>query len=135
MKRVDRVLDGDIKVYPSLNNKIINLKVGINMRDSFNVIFNENIDYDERIKRILSDDNYKQEIVDKVKKHYHLYNYELITDASYDEWYFVSYDDSILNRLYMLHYAETLAELNRDNFFEDYEDLFGNKIKFLEYSY
>ena len=133
MKRIDQVLRGYIKLYPKLNGKYIKISLIADRKDNddFVRIFGE-VKYDEVKEKIKQDEDYKKEVVKKIYDYYGLEEYSLITDVTGDVWYFVSLTDNVLNNTYTPNYIEKIEGLNVNDFFEDYEDLFGNLITFEE---
>ena len=107
-----------------INDKYINLYMSIDMKEGCRLLFNE-VDYDKFIDRVKNDREYRKDIIDKLNNHFNLINYILISNANYDIWYYAKYIEC--NKKYSLLHEENIGNLNNYN---DYIDLFGNKIKF-----
>ncbi|MBR1377269.1 MAG: hypothetical protein IJ565_05640 [Bacilli bacterium] len=129
MERINKVLHGS-ELHPMLEGKNINLSIAIDMKESYKILFEEN-DYDEFIDKIKYNKEYRKEAIDRLNDRFNLRNYILITNSTYDTWYYVKFIDEV-RKNYTLLYVENLSKLNPKHFYEDYIDLFGNKIEFSE---
>ena len=129
MEIISEILNGK-KIYPKLNDKYINLSIAIDMKESYKILFNEK-DYQGFINRLKSDKKYKKEIISKLNDHFNLRNYILITNSTYDIWYYARFLENT-QKQYTLLYVENVCQLNPTHFYENYVDLFGNEIVFSE---
>ena len=129
MGKINEILQG-YKIYPKLNDKYIKLSIAIDMEENYKFFFG-NIDYEEFISKIKNNKKYHYEVISKIVNYFKLDGFKVITSNDYHTWYFIKLLDKINNNYSML-YVENLCQLNLNNFFENYIDLFGNEIMFNE---
>jgi hypothetical protein len=53
----------------------------------------------------------------------------IITDSSYENWYFVNYLDTVSN-YYSFDLVNKIGSMNTYSMMDDYIDLFNNKIEY-----
>nr|MBP3259258.1 hypothetical protein [Bacilli bacterium] len=129
MERINEIIEG-VKLYPKLNNQYINLSIVIDMKDSCRILFGED-DYQEFINKVKNNLGYRKDVIYRLNNHFNLINYILITNSTYDKWYYARFTENI-SKEYTLLYIENISNLNPKHFYADYIDLFGNKIVFSE---
>ena len=126
MNNFDLIMKGK-NMYPSIENKYISIVLSIDMRKNYKDIFGVDLSFDEFIYNLKNDDNFKKEALESIKDYYGFSNLKLITNSSYDKWYFVDYKN-VINNNYNLNYVIQVGTLNTESIMDDYLDLFNNKI-------
>ena len=126
MNNYDLVMKGK-SVYPSIDNKCISIVLKIDMENDYKNIIDTDISFKEFIERLKSDEDYRKEVLEIIKEYYGFNNLKLITNSSYDKWYFVNYKN-INNDCCSLNYVIKVGSLNTYSMMDDYTDLFNNKI-------
>ena len=126
MNNYDLVMKGK-SVYPSIDNKCISIVLKIDMENDYKNIIETDISFKEFIERLKSDEDYRKEVLEIIKEYYGFNNLKLITNSSYDKWYFVNYKN-INNDCCSLNYVIKVGSLNTYSMMDDYTDLFNNKI-------
>ena len=132
-----RVLNGE-KIYPYMNGKIIRVSYQYNLKDCYKEILNkENINktlkenkYDEitnfkDFNKLLLEDSKFLDII----KEYFDKDRILISDKDGEYVFGIKLIDEE-DHDYNLRLIEVYGNLNRNIFFEDYTDIFGNEITF-----
>ena len=133
----EKVLKGE-KVYPYMNGKVIQISVVWDLREHFKHILKQpNIieklkenDYSEitnfqTFNRLLWEDITFLNII----KTYFDLDKPLISDKYADKIYAINLKNKE-ERKYTLRLVESYCDLNREHFFTNYIDVFGNKIEF-----
>ena len=126
MNNYDLVMKGK-SVYPSIDNKCISIVLKIDMENDYKNIIDTDISFKEFVEKLKSDEVYKKEVLEIIKEYYGFNNLKLITNSSYDKWYFVDYKN-INNNCCSLNYVIKVGSLNTYSMMDDYTDLFNNKI-------
>ena len=126
MNNFDLIMKGK-NMYPSIENKYISIVLTIDMRKNYKDIFEVDLSFDEFIYNLKNDENFKKEALESIKEYYGFSNLKLITNSSYDKWYFVDYKN-VINNNYNLNYVIQVGTLNTESIMDDYLDLFNNKI-------
>lgn len=126
MNNFDLIMKGK-NMYPSIENKYISIVLTIDMRKNYKDIFGVDLSFDEFIYNLKNDENFKKEALESIKEYYGFSNLKLITNSSYDKWYFVDYKN-VINNNYNLNYVIQVGTLNTESIMDDYLDLFNNKI-------
>ena len=126
MNNFDLIMKGK-NMYPSIENKYISIVLTIDMRKNYKDIFEIDLSFDEFIYNLKNDENFKKEVLESIKEYYGFNNLKLITNSSYDKWYFVDYKN-VINNNYNLNYVIQVGTLNTESIMDDYLDLFNNKI-------
>ena len=132
-----RVLNGE-KVYPYMEGKIVRLSVCYDLREHYKYILKQ-----KEIVKELEKNNYKEitsfshfnrlmiediTFLNIIKKYFNI-NKILISDKDCDYIYGIDLLDEQPHN-YTLRLVEGYCNLNRGHFFNDYIDIFGNKITF-----
>ena len=132
-----KILKGE-KVYPYMNGKIIRVSYRYNLKDCYKEILNQ-----ENINKVLKENKY-EEITNfkdfknlllkdskflNIIKEYFDKDRILISDKDGEYIYGIKLIDEE-DHDYNLRLIEIYCDLNRNIFFEDYVDIFGNKITF-----
>ena len=132
-----KVLKGE-KVYPYIDGKVIRVSVGWDMREQYKYILKQDfiIDYlkDNNYKEITKYSEFNKLLWEDIKflniiKTYFDIKKPLISDKDGNYIYAVNLIEKE-DKEYTLRLVESYCNLNRSNFFEEYIDIFGNKITF-----
>ena len=126
MNNFDLILKGAV-MYPSIDDKYISLVLKVDMKENYKKIFGVDISFEEFIEKLKNDDYYRKEILESINNYYGISNLKLITNSSYDTWYFVNYRNRV-NDNYNLNYVIKVGTLNTFSIMDDYVDLFNNNI-------
>lgn len=128
MNNLEKILKG-INLYPAVKNKYINIVLEIDMRKEYKEIFGVDCSFDEFVREI-KDDKFTRFIVQEVLYDYYGFKrMPVITDSSYEKWYFVDYIEKVYNP-YTIGFVEKIGSMNKYSMMDDYTDLFNNKIEY-----
>ena len=131
MRNFERVFNKGEELHPMVNKEFFTIPIAIDMIGLNKTFFNID-DYNQFIKKIKNDENFKDYVIDYIREHFQQTTRKLITSKDGYTWFFIDYKKSE-DKPYTLRYAESLAQLNSSMFFENYTDLFGNRIEFEVY--
>lgn len=131
MSNFERVFTKGEELHPMVNKEFFTIPIAIDMEGLNKRFFNID-DYNTFIKRIKKDEKFKDYVIDYVREYFNQETRKLITSKDGFIWFFIDYKKRE-NKPYSLKYAESLANLNGSMFFENYTDLFGNRIEFEVY--
>ena len=126
MNNLDKILKG-LNLYPSIGEKYISIVLKIDMRKEFKEIFELDCTFEEFINELKEDDITKKIILDVLYEYYGFKKMPIITDSTYENWYFVKYNDKASNK-YTFSYVDKIGSMNRLSMMDDYTDLFNNNI-------
>lgn len=126
MNNFDLILKG-AQLCPYLGDKIITPVLCIDMKENYKSIFDTEMDFDTFIEKIKTDSSYRKEIINNILNYYGISNLKLITNSSYDKWYFVNKDNRKVSN-YNMNYVIKVGTLNTYSIMDDYVDLFNNQI-------
>ena len=128
MNNYEKILKG-INLYPAVENKYINIVLEVDMKKEYKEIFGVDCDFDAFIREI-KDDKFTKFIVQEVLYDYYGFKrMPVITDSSYEKWYFVDFIEKNLNS-YTFGFVEKIGSMNKNSMLDDYIDLFNNKIEY-----
>lgn len=126
MSNLEKVFNG-FNLYPMNGEKYISIVLKVNMRESYKDIFELDCSFEEFID-LLKDDNLSQKIsLDILFEYFGFKKMPVITDSSYENWYFIKYNDCVTNP-YTFSYVDKIGSMNTLSMMDDYIDLFNNKI-------
>ena len=128
MNNFDKVLKG-LNLYPSVKNKFVSIVLTVNMKEKFKEIFDIDCTFEEFINDLKNDSIIKKIVFDILYEYFGFKKMPVITDSSYEKWYFVKYKDDIKND-YSFNYVEKVGNMNTLSIMDDYTDLFNNKIEY-----
>ena len=131
MRNFERVFTKGEELHPMVNKEFFTIPITIDMEGLNKSFFNID-DYNTFIKRIKKDEKFKDYVVDYIRDYFNQETRKLITSKDGYTWFFIDYNKRE-DKQYTLKYAESLANLNRSLFFENYTDIFGNRIEFEVY--
>ncbi len=126
MNNFDLIMKGK-NMYPSIENKYISIVLTSDMKRNYKDIFGVDLSFDEFIYNLKNNEEYMKDALESIKDYYGFSNLKLITNSSYDKWYFVDYKN-VINNNYNLNYVIQVGTLNTESIMDDYLDLFNNKI-------
>ena len=130
MTNFERVFNNNEELHPMVNKEFITIPVAIDMDGLNKKLFNiESLN--DFINKIKNDKKFKDYAIDKITNHFNQQARKLISSKNGVTWFFVDYKKR--EGAYTLKYAESLANLNTELFFDNYIDIFGNKIEFEVY--
>ena len=128
MNNLEKILKG-INLYPAVKDKYINIVLEVDMKKEYKEIFGVDCDFDE-FKREIKDDRFTRFIIQEVLYEYYGFKrMPIITDSSYEKWYFVDYIEKDFNP-YTISFVEKIGSMNKYSMMDDYVDLFNNRIEY-----
>ena len=128
MNNLDKILKG-ITLYPVVGDKYVNIVLKIDMRDEYKEIFGVDCTYEEFVKELKDDPLTRYVVLQVLYEYYGFKRMPVITDSSYENWYFVNYIDKVKNP-YTFAFAIKVGCMNTYSMMDDYVDLFNNKIEY-----
>ena len=128
MNNLDKILKG-INLYPVIENKYVNIVLKVNMKEEYQEIFRLECSFDEFIKDLKEDEFTRFIVLQVLYDYYGFKKMPVITDSSYENWYFVNYMDAVSNP-YTLEFVDKIGSMNTYSMMDDYVDLFNNKIEY-----
>lgn len=131
MNNLDKVLNG-INLYPTVGDKYINIILKVDMKKDYKEIFEVDYSFEELIKDFKEDDFTRNVMIDILYEYYGFKKIPIITDSSYETWYFIEYTDKIKTP-YTFGYVDKIGSMNKNVMLEDYVDLFNNSISYKRY--
>lgn len=131
MSNFERVFTKGEELHPMVNKEFFTILIAADM-EGINKSFFKIDDYNKFIKKIKTDERFKDYVIDYMRKYFNQETRKLISSKDGYTWFFIDYKKRE-NKPYTLKYAESLANLNRSLFFENYTDIFGNRIEFEVY--
>ena len=126
MNKLDKVLKG-LNLYPVVGEKYINIVLKVDMKKEFKDIFELDCTFDEFINDLKSDELTRKIATDVLYEYYGFKKMPIITDSSYENWYFVEFNDKAFNK-YTFSYVDKIGSMNTLSMLDDYVDLFNNSI-------
>ena len=132
MTNFDRVFINLEKLHPRVNSNFFTMPIVVEMPTFFKTFFKMD-NYDEFLNKIKTDEKFKKETIKYVKNHFHQDDRYLLSSKDGKDWFFVEFKQRE-NTDYTLRYIESLSNLNKSLFLENYTDIFGNFIDFEVYS-
>ena len=126
MNNLDKVLKG-LNLYPVVGEKYINIVLKVDMKKEYKDIFELDCSFEEFINDLKSDELTRKIAVDVLYDYYGFKKMPIITDSSYENWYFVEYNDKAFNK-YTFSYVDKIGSMNTLSMLDDYTDLFNNSI-------
>jgi len=128
MNNYDKVING-INLYPVIGNKHINIVFEIDMRKEYKEIFGVDCSFYDFIHEIKSDSFTELIVKEVLYDYYGFKRMRIITDSTYEKWYFVDYIENKYNP-YTISFVEKIGCMNKYSMMDDYIDLFNNKIEY-----
>lgn len=136
--KTEQVLNGK-EIYPYMDGKIIHISIMYDLREHYKRILKLNAVIDllkekgYEVKTFLKFKDLLIEDIDfldtVVRNYFAGLERVLISDRDTEKIYGVTLKDKKEPK-YTLRLVERFCDLNREHFFEDYIDVFGNKIEF-----
>ena len=126
MSNFERVFTKGEELHPMVNKEFFTIPIAIEMEGLNKTFFNID-DYNTFIKRIKKNEKFKDYVIDYIREYFNQETRKIITSKDGYTWFFIDYKKRE-DKSYSLKYAESLANLNRSLFFENYTDIFGNMI-------
>ncbi len=126
MNNLDKVLNG-LNLYPVIGEKYIRIVLKVDMKKEYQDIFELNCSFEEFINDLKNDELTRKIAVDVLYEYYGFKKMPIITDSSYENWYFVEYNNKALNK-YTFSYVDKIGSMNTLSMLDDYVDLFNNNI-------
>lgn len=133
-----RIMNGE-KVYPFIDGRVIGIKVEYNLREQYETILKHSditIKLKENgYKKITNFTEFKKLLCkDKIflniiKIYFNKESNFLISDKDGEKIFVIELKEKE-EKPYTLHLVQSYCEMNREKFFNDYIDIFGNKIIF-----
>ena len=123
------------KIYPCINDKRFEIIYKFDMKNSYKkIIKNMKLpsNYKNFLINIRKDKKFKNKVLDNLNNYFNASNLILLTDSTYDYWYYVKLVDNI-KRDYTLNYVRELGELNPYKVFRNYIDFFNTEIIYNEF--
>ena len=128
MNNLEKILNG-INLYPAIEDKYINIVLEVDMKKEYKEIFGVDCDFESFIREV-KDDKFTRFIVQEVLYEYYGFKrMPVITDSSYEKWYFVDFIKKGFNP-YTFGFVEKIGSMNKNAMLDDYIDLFNNKIEY-----
>ena len=131
MSNFERVFTKGEELHPMVNKEFFTIPIAIDMEGLNKRFFNID-NYSSFIKKIKTEDKFKSYVIDYMREYFNQPVRKLISSKDGYTWFFIDYKKRE-NKPYTLKYAESLAYLNNSLFFENYTDIFGNRIEFEVY--
>ena len=128
MNNFDKVFKG-FNLYPMVKEKYVNIVLKINMKEEYKEIFGVSCSFDEFIKDVKEDSLTKWIVLQVLYEYYGFKKMPVLTDSSYENWYFVNYLDKV-NSAYTFNFVDKIGSMNTYSMMDDYTDLFNNKIEY-----
>ena len=128
MNNLDKILKG-INLYPSIGDKYLNIVLKVDMKKNYKEIFEVDYSFEELINDLKEDDFTREIMFDILYEYFGFKKLPIITDSSYENWYFVEYIDKA-TKPYTLGYVDKIGSMNTHSMLEDYVDLFNNNISY-----
>ena len=128
MNNLKKILSG-LNLYPVVKNKYVNIVLKVNMKEEFKEIFGVDCTFEDFIEEIKNDRLTKYITREVLYEYYGFKRMPIITDSSYENWYFVSYLDTVSN-YYSFDLVNKIGSMNTYSMMDDYIDLFNNKIEY-----
>ncbi len=128
MNNLDKVLNG-INLYPVVGDKYVNIVLKVDMKKEYQDIFEVDCSFEELIKDFKEDSYTRSIMLDILYEYFGFKKMPIITDSSYETWYFVTYIDKVKTP-YTFGYVDKIGSMNKSTMLEDYVDLFNNTITY-----
>jgi hypothetical protein len=128
MNNLDKVFKG-VNLYPVVKEKYVNIVLKINMKDEYKDIFGVDCSFEEFIEELKSDKLTRFIVLEVLYDYYGFKRMPVLTDSSYENWYFVNYLDTVKNP-YTFDFAIKVGSMNTFSMMDDYTDLFNNKVEY-----
>lgn len=131
MSNFERVFTKGEELHPMVNKEFFTIPIAIDMEGLNKTLFGLD-DYSKFLRKIKTEESFKNYIIDYMRERFNQPARKIITSKDGYTWFFIDYKKRE-DKPYSLKYAESLADLNRSLFFENYTDIFGNRIEFEVY--
>ncbi len=118
----------NFSIYPFLDNRKISIVLTVNMKEDYKEIFGVEESFESFIEKIKSDKFVLKIATDILYEYYGFKKMPVITDSSYEKWYFVKYSENIKEDYY--NYYLKIGNMNKNCMLGNYVDLFNNKIEY-----
>lgn len=128
MNNFDKVLKG-VNLYPSVDNKFVSIVLSVNMKKDYKEIFEIDCSFEEFIEDIKNDEFTRNIAFDILYEYFGFKKMPIITDSSFENWYFISLKDKVVNP-YTISYVDKIGSMNTLSIMDDYVDLFNNRIEY-----
>ena len=99
------------------------------MREEYKEIFGVECSFEEFIKDLKEDEFTRFIVLQVLNEYYGCKRMPVLTDSSYENWYFVNYLDKV-NNPYTFEFVNKIGSMNTYSMMDDYVDLFNNKIEY-----
>ena len=128
MNNLDKILKG-LNLYPVIKDKYVNIVLKVDMKKEYKEIFGVDCSFEEFIYDLKNDSLTMYIVREVLYEYFGFKKMPIITDSSYENWYFVDYIDKVSN-VYNFNIASKYASMNTYSMMDDYIDLFNNKIEY-----
>ena len=128
MNNLDKILKG-LNLYPVIKDKYVNIVLKVDMKKEYKEIFGVDCSFEEFIDDLKNDSLTMYIVREVLYEYFGFKKMPIITDSSYENWYFVDYIDKVSN-VYNFNIASKYASMNTYSMMDDYIDLFNNKIEY-----
>jgi hypothetical protein len=118
----------NFSIYPFLDNKKISIVLTVNMREDYKEIFGVDSSFESFIEMIKKDKLTLKIAMEILYEYYGFKKMPVITDSSYEKWYFVKYSENVKDTNY--NYYLKIGNMNKKYMLGNYVDLFNNKIEY-----
>ncbi len=128
MNNLKKILNG-LNLYPVVKDKYVNIVLKVNMKEEYKDIFGVDCTFEKFIEEV-KNDNLTQYITREVLYDYYGFKrLPIITDSSYENWYFINYSE-LASNYYTFDFVDKYGSMNTYSMMDDYIDLFNNKIEY-----
>ena len=100
----------------------------VNMKEDYKEIFGVDSSFESFIEMIKKDKLVLKVAMDILYEYYGFKKMPVITDSSYEKWYFVKYSENVKDNNY--NYYLKIGNMNKNYMLGNYVDLFNNKIEY-----
>ena len=128
MNNLDKILKG-LNLYPVIKDKYVNIVLKVDMKKEYKEIFGVDCSFEDFIDDLKNDSLTMYIVREVLYEYFGFKKMPIITDSSYENWYFVDYIDKVSN-VYNFNIASKYASMNTYSMMDDYIDLFNNKIEY-----
>lgn len=118
----------NFSIYPFLDNKKISIVLTVNMKEDYKEIFGVESSFESFIEMIKKDKLTLKVAMEILYEYYGFKKMPVITDSSYEKWYFVKYSENVKDTNY--DYYLKIGNMNKKYMLGNYVDLFNNKIEY-----
>ena len=132
MSNFERVFSKGEELHPMVNKEFFTIPIAIDM-EGLNKCFFGVKNFSKFLRKIRTEESFKNYVIDYMREKFNQPARKIISSKDGYTWFFIDYKKRE-DKPYTLRYAETLASLNSSLFFENYTDIFGNRVEFEEYN-